>query len=121
MRSHLPYDSTPLGTFHVQARNRATMLTLADGQTYQVKYWVPFDAPLFGFHDSSWQSFPYGSPAYRTQGSHGCVHLPLAAMRLPLRLGLDRSVGDHSGVTLQPRLETRAASTRRAQLCRTRV
>ena len=43
-----------------------------------MKYWIPFDAPLFGFHDSSWQTFPYGSQQYRTDGSHGCVHMPLA-------------------------------------------
>ena len=24
---------------------------------------------------------PYGSPKYRTKGSHGCVHMPLPAMR----------------------------------------
>lgn len=76
----LPYDSTPLGTFHVQGRNRDTTLTLADGASYQVHYWVPFDAPLFGFHDAQWQQLPFGSPAYRTRGSHGCVHMPLAAM-----------------------------------------
>lgn len=76
----LPYDSTPLGTFHIQGRNTDTTLTLADGSTYQVRYWIPFDAPLFGFHDAGWQKFPFGSAAYRTQGSHGCVHMPLAAM-----------------------------------------
>lgn len=76
----LAYDSTPLGTFHVQARNRDTTLTLADGSTYRVHYWVPFDAPLFGFHDADWQTIPYGSPAFRTKGSHGCVHVPLAVM-----------------------------------------
>jgi lipoprotein-anchoring transpeptidase ErfK/SrfK len=31
-------------------------------------------------HDSSWQHFPYGSPRYRTRGSHGCVHFPIAAI-----------------------------------------
>ena len=45
-----------------------------------MKYWIPFDAPLFGFHDSSWQKFPYGSPKYKTDGSHGCVHMPVKAI-----------------------------------------
>ncbi len=75
------YTSTPTGTFEIQGLDRDTSLTLIDGSTYPVKYWIPFQAPLFGFHDSSWQHFPYGSPKYRTRGSHGCVHMPLAAIR----------------------------------------
>jgi lipoprotein-anchoring transpeptidase ErfK/SrfK len=75
------YTGTPTGTYRVQGLNRNTTLTLNTGATYPVKYWIPFDAPLFGFHDSAWQRFPYGSPRYRTQGSHGCVHMPLAAIR----------------------------------------
>jgi lipoprotein-anchoring transpeptidase ErfK/SrfK len=71
---------TPTGTFHIEGLNRNSVLTLSDGATYHVRYWIPFDAPLFGFHDSSWQHFPYGSPKYRTAGSHGCVHVPLKAI-----------------------------------------
>ena len=40
---------------------------------------MPFDGGI-GFHDSSWQTFPYGSPLYTTQGSHGCVHVPVAVI-----------------------------------------
>jgi len=40
-----------------------------------VAYWMPFDDQI-GFHDSSWQTFAYGSSLYTTQGSHGCIHLP---------------------------------------------
>lgn len=76
----LPYDATPTGTFAVQSKQTDRTLTLLSGAQYQVKYWIPFDAPLFGFHDASWQDIPFGSQRYRTQGSHGCVHLPLAAM-----------------------------------------
>jgi lipoprotein-anchoring transpeptidase ErfK/SrfK len=72
--------STPTGTFHIQGRNRNSVLTLNTGKQYDVKYWIPFSAPLFGFHDSSWQDFPYGSPQYKTEGSHGCVHMPLQAI-----------------------------------------
>jgi len=74
------YTHTPTGTFHVQGRNRDTTLTLNTGATYAVKYWIPFDAPLFGFHDASWQKFAFGSAKYKTDGSHGCVHVPLADM-----------------------------------------
>jgi lipoprotein-anchoring transpeptidase ErfK/SrfK len=37
---------------------------------------MPFTGGI-GFHDSPWQTFPLGSPLYITQGSHGCIHLPL--------------------------------------------
>ena len=75
------YTSTPTGDYAIQGLDRNTVLTLITGQQYDVKYWIPFDAPLFGFHDAPWQQFPYGSPKYRTEGSHGCVHLPLKAIR----------------------------------------
>jgi lipoprotein-anchoring transpeptidase ErfK/SrfK len=75
------YTETPTGRYTIQGRNRNTVLTLNTGASYNVKYWIPFDAPLFGFHDSSWQDFPYGSTKYRTAGSHGCVHMPLVAIR----------------------------------------
>ena len=76
----LPYDSTPTGTFRVQAKDRHRTLTLLGGQQFTVKYWIPFQGPLFGFHDSPWQKMAYGSQRYRTKGSHGCVHLPLATI-----------------------------------------
>jgi hypothetical protein len=76
-----PYTHTPTGRYRIQGLNRNSTLTLNTGATYDVKYWIPFNAPLFGFHDSSWQHFPYGSPKYRTHGSHGCIHMPLAAIR----------------------------------------
>jgi lipoprotein-anchoring transpeptidase ErfK/SrfK len=72
--------STPTGDYTIQGRNRDTVLTINTGAQYNVKYWIPFDAPLFGFHDSSWQDFPYGSAKYKTQGSHGCVHMPVRAI-----------------------------------------
>jgi lipoprotein-anchoring transpeptidase ErfK/SrfK len=78
--SALPYDATPTGDFHVQSRDRNTVLTLNTGKQYDVKYWIPFSAPLFGFHDAPWQNFPYGSAQYKTDGSHGCVHMPLTAI-----------------------------------------
>ena len=77
----LPYDATPTGTYQIQGKETNRALTLLSGDQYQVNYWIPFDAPLFGFHDASWQSFPFGSAKYRTEGSHGCIHMPLAAMR----------------------------------------
>ena len=70
---------TPTGTWHVYARVRDTTLYPASGGAYPVHFWMPYSGP-YGLHDSPWQHFPYGSPRYRTHGSHGCVHVPGAAM-----------------------------------------
>lgn len=75
------WTETPTGNYQIQGRDTNSVLTLNTGATYNVKYWIPFDGPLFGFHDSSWQQFSYGSPKYKTQGSHGCIHMPLKAMK----------------------------------------
>jgi lipoprotein-anchoring transpeptidase ErfK/SrfK len=72
-------DGTPTGTWHVQAKQVDRMLTVRSGQSFHVDYWMPYDG-VYGFHDSTWQTFPYGSQQYRTEGSHGCVHFPLAVM-----------------------------------------
>jgi lipoprotein-anchoring transpeptidase ErfK/SrfK len=74
-------DATPKGTFAVQGLDRNTTLdTSADG-SYPVKYWIPFHLGVWGFHDASWQRIPFGSGQYVRHGSHGCVHVPLAATR----------------------------------------
>jgi hypothetical protein len=70
---------TPTGTWHIQSKQRNRFLYPASGGAYYVHYWMPY-AGDYGFHDSPWQQFPYGSSLYRTQGSHGCVHLPGAMM-----------------------------------------
>lgn len=72
-------DGTPIGTWHIQDKQRDRYL-VGPGYRDFVKYWMPFDGD-FGFHDASWQTMPYGSPGYRANGSHGCIHLPLPAMR----------------------------------------
>lgn len=54
--------------------------TTLDG-SYHVKYWIPFKLGVWGFHDASWQHIPFGTPSYRSHGSHGCVHMPLTAIR----------------------------------------
>lgn len=68
-------DGTPTGRFRIYARVRNTVLYPAAGGAYPVKYWMPYNG-AYGLHDSPWQHFPYGSPLYRTRGSHGCVHVP---------------------------------------------
>jgi L,D-transpeptidase-like protein len=72
-------NGTPQGSWRVQAKQRNRYLYPAGGGAYYVHYWMPYNGD-YGFHDSSWQHFPYGSSAYRTQGSHGCVHMPASIM-----------------------------------------
>jgi len=71
-------DQTPLGSWRVQAKQRDRYL-VGPGYRDYVQYWVPFNGD-FGFHDASWQTMPFGSQGYKTDGSHGCVHLPTPAM-----------------------------------------
>lgn len=74
----LDNDQTPLGSWRVQAKQRDRYL-LGPGYRDYVHYWVPFNGD-FGLHDAPWQTMPFGSQNYLTQGSHGCVHLPTATM-----------------------------------------
>jgi lipoprotein-anchoring transpeptidase ErfK/SrfK len=71
-------ESTPLGSWRVQAKETNQYLT-GPGYSDFVRYWVPFNGS-FGFHDASWQTFPFGSPLYQSDGSHGCVHFPTSMM-----------------------------------------
>ncbi|MFT4043123.1 MAG: L,D-transpeptidase [Gordonia sp. (in: high G+C Gram-positive bacteria)] len=70
---------TPLGTWRIDSRETNRYL---NGPNYRVfvHYWLPFFRD-FGFHDSSWQRFPYGDRTlYKKHGSLGCVHVPESAM-----------------------------------------
>jgi lipoprotein-anchoring transpeptidase ErfK/SrfK len=71
-------DQTPLGSWRVQAKERDRYL-VGPGYKDYVHYWVPFNGD-FGLHDAPWQTMPFGSKNWRTQGSHGCVHVPSSTM-----------------------------------------
>lgn len=76
------HDATPTGTMKITGKARNTVLAGKDVNgpwNDPVSYWMPFSGGV-GFHDSPWQTFPLGSPLYTTQGSHGCVHLPLTVI-----------------------------------------
>lgn len=75
-------NSTPTGTWRIYSKSAGVYLNGSDinGSWHDyVSYWMPFYGG-YGFHDASWQTIPYGSSLYTTQGSHGCVHLPLQEM-----------------------------------------
>jgi lipoprotein-anchoring transpeptidase ErfK/SrfK len=67
--------ATPTGTFRVQGNVKGTTLTGADYAVH-VDYWIQFNGDI-GFHDASWQTIAFGSAAYKSGGSLGCVHMPL--------------------------------------------
>jgi len=71
---------TPTGVYRIVNKVRNTALYPSTGGVYPVKYWMPFIGNVYGIHDSPWQTIPYGSQAYKTQGSHGCIHLPPATI-----------------------------------------
>ncbi|HVW79899.1 MAG TPA: L,D-transpeptidase [Mycobacteriales bacterium] len=76
-----PGDATPRGNFAVDARVADTTLHPASGLVIPVAYWIPFKDNIYGFHNAPWQTMPFGSSDYRTEGSIGCVHVPLLALR----------------------------------------
>lgn len=52
-----------------------------NGWETPVTYWMPFFDGQ-GLHDATWRS-SFGGSIYQTNGSHGCVNLPLdAAQRI---------------------------------------
>ncbi len=71
-------DQTPLGSWRVQGKQTNRYL-VGPGYRDYVQYWVPFNGD-FGLHDASWQTMPFGSPDWKTLGSHGCVHVPTPTM-----------------------------------------
>jgi hypothetical protein len=76
------HDATPTGTWRVYGKMRNVVLSGHDARGSwhdHVAYWMPFFGP-YGFHDASWQTFPFGSSLYSTEGSHGCVHVPVAVL-----------------------------------------
>lgn len=74
--------ATPQGVYTLTYKTKNAVLRgdiQSDGSYgYQspVSYWMPFNGGI-GFHDASWRS-TYGGTIYKTNGSHGCVNMPLA-------------------------------------------
>jgi lipoprotein-anchoring transpeptidase ErfK/SrfK len=77
------HDATPKGSFRINGKYRNVHLRGSDANGSwddAVAYWIPYIGGLYGFHDASWQKFKFGSELYKTQGSHGCVHLPVSVI-----------------------------------------
>jgi len=82
----LPADLTPVGTYHIYAKQTGLYLNGSDstGSWHDyVHYWMPFldnQYGTYGFHDATWRpnnAFGNISPD-SSNASHGCVELPLS-------------------------------------------
>ncbi|MCD8381888.1 MAG: L,D-transpeptidase/peptidoglycan binding protein [Clostridiales bacterium] len=71
-------DATPTGTYSLTYKERYGTLV---GENYSspVSYWMPFSGNV-GLHDASWRT-SFGGTIYKTNGSHGCVNLPIATAK----------------------------------------
>ena len=67
-------NTTPGGLYRLTYKTTDAVLR---GATYEtpVKYWMPFNGNI-GMHDATWRN-EFGGEIYLTNGSHGCINLPL--------------------------------------------
>ena len=73
--------ATPTGIYYLTYKQSPAHLSKYDAY---VTYWMPFNGGI-GFHDASWrykngQAY-FGGDIYKTDGSHGCVNLPIEAAK----------------------------------------
>lgn len=68
---------TPTGTYQITYKERDAILGVNSGADYRspVSYWMPFNGNV-GMHDATWRN-SFGGTIYKTNGSHGCINLPL--------------------------------------------
>ncbi|MCM1065590.1 MAG: L,D-transpeptidase family protein [Eubacterium sp.] len=74
--SSTPDCVTPEGVFGISYKTTNAVLRGADYET-PVNYWMPFYGN-YGLHDATWRG-EFGGQIYITNGSHGCVNLPLGS------------------------------------------
>lgn len=68
---------TPSGVNYVYAKQKNRILRGPDYATH-VDFWMPVKGNI-GIHDASWRG-KFGGTIYQTNGSHGCINTPRAAM-----------------------------------------
>lgn len=68
-------NGTPTGHYKVLSKKKDVYLK---GKNYveHVYYWIAFIGRLYGLHDATWRN-EFGGNIYKTDGSHGCVNMPL--------------------------------------------
>ncbi len=81
--------STPSGVYTINSNMRSGNVELRgkiDPKTNEpeyishVEYWMPFIEDSVALHDADWRS-SFGGDLYRSNGSHGCVNLPVGKAR----------------------------------------
>ena len=70
--------NTREGVFSLTYKTRNATLR-GPGYASFVYYWMPFDGGI-GLHDATWRG-SFGGKIYKTNGSHGCVNMPLEAAK----------------------------------------
>ncbi|MEH7108740.1 L,D-transpeptidase [Bacillus sp. JJ1764] len=82
--NHSTGHDTSRGVWYILYKQSPSVLTGRENGkiTYQVdvNFWAPFTNDGQGFHDASWRG-NWGSNAYLSNGSHGCVNTPPSVMR----------------------------------------
>lgn len=68
--------TTPPGVFGLTYKTKNAVLRGTNYET-PVNYWMPFNGNI-GMHDATWRA-SFGGDIYLTNGSHGCINLPLDA------------------------------------------
>lgn len=68
--------TTPAGVFGLTYKTKNAVLRGTNYET-PVNYWMPFNGNI-GMHDATWRR-SFGGNIYLTNGSHGCINLPLEA------------------------------------------
>lgn len=66
--------TTPPGVFGITYKTKNAVLR-GDNYATPVNYWMPFNGNI-GMHDATWRG-SFGGEIYLTNGSHGCVNMPL--------------------------------------------
>lgn len=69
-----PECVTPQGVFRITYKTVNATLRGGDYAEF-VYYWMPFHGN-YGMHDATWRT-EFGGDIYLTNGSHGCINLPL--------------------------------------------
>jgi len=72
--SSKPGNVTPEGVFGVAYKTTNAILR-GDDYESPVSYWMPYYGN-YGMHDATWRN-EFGGDIYLTNGSHGCINLPL--------------------------------------------
>lgn len=76
--------NTPGGIYKIWLKEKNKTLTgvTSDGEKWStpVTYWNNISNFGIGLHDASWHPY-FGGERYKTNGSHGCINMPVAAAK----------------------------------------